>query len=60
VALPQGGGRVSVTVSIGLAQSGRQAGEAGATRLLARADRALFAAKAAGRNKVTVEVDDAA
>lgn len=45
-----GGGGVSVSLSIGLAVAGD--GETGAETLVARADRALYAAKTAGRNRV--------
>ncbi|MDR5652021.1 diguanylate cyclase domain-containing protein [Ruixingdingia sedimenti] len=50
VALPDGAGALAVTVSIGLALSG---GEEPPAALLVRADRALLAAKAEGRNQVT-------
>jgi diguanylate cyclase (GGDEF)-like protein len=44
---------MQVTVSIGLASLVRE--EPGVEELLARADRALYAAKVAGRNRVSVE-----
>jgi diguanylate cyclase (GGDEF)-like protein len=52
-----GGGRVAVTVSIGVAALGEETGEeggdgAGAEALLARADERLLRAKAGGRNRV--------
>lgn len=52
VPLPGGGGALSVSASIGLALS--QDGGGCVDALIARADRALYAAKAEGRNKVTV------
>lgn len=58
VALPGGAGPVCVSVSIGLALS--EDGDGAAEALLARADRALYAAKAEGRNKVTVSSRPAA
>jgi two-component system cell cycle response regulator len=57
VALPDGGA-LAVTVSIGLALSPRTGGEARlrdrVAALIDAADRALMAAKAEGRNKVTI------
>jgi diguanylate cyclase (GGDEF)-like protein len=44
---------MNITVSIGLASLGRT--ESGVQELLARADRALYSAKGAGRNRVGVE-----
>ncbi len=52
-----GNGRaVSITLSVGLAMGGTAspAGESTADEVVARADRALLAAKAEGRNQVTV------
>lgn len=49
VPVPQGGGRITVTVSIGLARHTPADPLAGT---LERADRALYAAKAGGRNRV--------
>ena len=46
---------VLVTVSIGVAAP--QAGDAAWSQLLRRADRAMYAAKAAGRNTVVVDRD---
>lgn len=52
--LPGGLGPLTVTMSIGLAIGGApgEGGEAGAAAVMARADRALLAAKAEGRNQV--------
>jgi two-component system cell cycle response regulator len=50
VALGDGGGEVSVTVSIGIAVA-REGGDT-AAQLLQRADKALYGAKASGRNCV--------
>lgn len=57
VPLPGGVGAVTVTMSIGLALSDgtpEGGGSDSAERILDRADRALLAAKSAGRNKVNV------
>ncbi len=54
--LYQGGELPAVTVSIGIAAA--QAGERDATALLARADAALYRAKASGRNRVEVAGGD--
>ena len=59
-----GGEAITVTMSIGLAMGGARrlgeaAGEAEAERLIAEADRALYAAKADGRAKVTIGHDAA-
>ncbi|MGH2868710.1 MAG: diguanylate cyclase [Solirubrobacteraceae bacterium] len=56
VAIPHPGGVGGVlTVSVGLA-----AGDADASVLLARADAALYEAKHAGRNRVTIATDESA
>jgi two-component system cell cycle response regulator len=47
-----GAGAVSITVSIGLADF---RGERDSTELYRRADRALYASKSAGRNRVTLD-----
>jgi diguanylate cyclase (GGDEF)-like protein len=52
--LDLGAARVAITVSVGLA-CGPRRGEA-ATDLIARADRAMYEAKRAGRNRVVVDV----
>ena len=52
VVLPGDGGRLHVTVSIGLALSGPPPGSA--AEVIERADRALLAAKSEGRNQVTL------
>ena len=57
VPLPGGAGTVTVTMSIGLALSDGTPGTGGADsaeQTMRRADRALLAAKSAGRNKVNV------
>lgn len=55
------GRSLSVTVSVGVAavRDGQEFGEAAFDDLLARADAALYAAKAAGRNRVMAECRDA-
>jgi two-component system, cell cycle response regulator len=57
VALGDGGGDVSVTVSIGIAVA-REGGDT-AAQLLQRADKALYGAKASGRNCVYSSVVEA-
>ncbi len=59
VICPGAGGtrRVSVTVSLGLAMGGPRRREADPAVLIEQADRALYAAKAGGRNTVRVAVD---
>ena len=54
---PAGGRTLAVTVSVGVAEVRRsqEFGEADLDDLLARADAALYAAKAAGRNRVMAE-----
>ena len=51
------GSQVGVTVSIGLAELATQ--EEDITQLLNRADKALYAAKESGRNRVVADIDDA-
>lgn len=54
VVLADGKTRVPVTISIGLAIGGHSAAGASVSELLETADRALYAAKADGRNQVSV------
>lgn len=57
ISLPGGAGTVKVTISIGLALNDgtpETDGTEGAEQIMRRADRALLAAKSAGRNKVNV------
>lgn len=60
VRLP-GGGSAKVTISVGLAMGGAgdSDGETGMQALVARADRALLAAKSDGRDRVTVSLSAA-
>jgi two-component system cell cycle response regulator len=60
VRLP-GGGSAKVTISVGLAMggAGESDGETGMQALVARADRALLAAKSDGRDRVTVSLSAA-
>ncbi len=55
LAIPAHGTVIHITASIGVA--GAAAGESGLTGLLRAADRALYAAKANGRNRVTESSD---
>jgi len=54
---PVNGGTLPVTVSIGVAQARREVEFGGSVLddLLARADQAMYAAKAAGRDRVEVD-----
>jgi diguanylate cyclase (GGDEF)-like protein len=53
--VPHGGQALAITLSIGVALMG--ADDRSADDVLARADRALYAAKAAGRNAVRAQAD---
>lgn len=55
IGIPGGAGAVRVTMSVGLALGGdRASGPTEVAELVARADRALLAAKTEGRNQVTI------
>lgn len=51
--VPAGGETIAITVSIGVAA--RRAGDATTETIVARADRALYAAKAQGRDRIVTE-----
>jgi diguanylate cyclase (GGDEF)-like protein len=53
VTVPSEGGTISVTVSVGVATFGARAGIDSKDDLVLAADRALYASKQAGRNRVT-------
>ncbi|MBN9888328.1 diguanylate cyclase [Salipiger abyssi] len=57
VSLPGGGARIGTTVSIGVAMARHGVTERPET-LLDRADRALYLAKGAGRNRIALAADD--